>query len=293
MKTLLLYAGLTALLLVSGNISAQEPNPAMTVSQNPPEYQHQAPWFVQRFKVTAGLFFVVNNTDVTLENAAGTTGTNINFEDDLGFNKNTATFIGDFQWRISRRSRLDFKFASIRRTSDYTLKKDIQFGDQIYNINSSVHAWFNTDIYRISYGFAFLQSSKYEVGVLVGAHMVGLGIGMELAGNNINSRTERFSITAPLPDVGLWGGYAITDRIAVNGEFSWLKLTIDDIEGRILSGNLMVSYRIIPRLEAAIGYTGFNFNVDATREHLQGKLKWGYNGPSLTVSYAFGKKRWL
>lgn len=50
-------------------------------------------------------------------------------------------------------------------------------------------------------------------------------------------------------------------------------------------------YEVIPNLDLALGYTGLNFKVDVEKERLQGYFKWGYNGPSLTVSYSFGKKK--
>ncbi|MFB6454040.1 hypothetical protein ACE38W_02120 [Chitinophaga sp. Hz27] len=281
------------LCIFSLNINAQETSSNETIVQQSPTYElPQAPWWVSRFKVSAGLFFVVNNTNVAINGTAGRIGTDIDLESDLGFKKNTVNFLGDFQWRISRRSRLDLSWVSLRRTSDHTIQREITFGDNTYNINSHVDAYFNTDIYRISYGYAFLSQPKYEAGVLIGAHLVGLGTGISLAGANINTQAERFSITAPLPDVGLWGGYAFSPRWAIQGEISWLQLTIDDIKGRIWSGTLQVSYHIIAGLDASLGYTGLNFKVDATRPHFNGNLKWGYNGPSLGASYSFGRKRW-
>ena len=62
------------------------------------------PWWVERFKVTAGMFFPVNNTSVKVGSPDGEFGTTIDFEDNLGFSKHTFTFLGDFQWRASRRS---------------------------------------------------------------------------------------------------------------------------------------------------------------------------------------------
>ncbi|UUW08221.1 hypothetical protein NLG42_19190 [Flavobacterium plurextorum] len=87
------------------------------------------PWHARRFKVTAGAFFPVNNTQIEVGTNNGNRATEIDLEDDLGFSKSSSSFMGTFDWRISRRSRLGFEFFSLNRSSSKTLQKDINFGD--------------------------------------------------------------------------------------------------------------------------------------------------------------------
>lgn len=251
------------------------------------------PWFVERFRVTAGTFFPINNTTITVGNQAGTFGTTIDFEDDLGFSRNTFTFLADVQWRASRRSRFDLSYYRVARNSGHVLDRTLEFGDHVYPVHAAVSSFFNTDIFRFSYGYALYTSPKAEVGLLVGAHIIGadVGISLENGSGSIDLRND-FGFTAPLPDFGIWGGYAITKRWAVNGEFDYFTLTINDISGRILAGSLSVQYLVIPQLSVTAGYTGMNFKVDVEKERLKGYFKWGYNGPSLTASFIFGRKRW-
>lgn len=251
------------------------------------------PWWVERFKVTAGMFFPLNNTSVKVGSPDGEFGTTIDFEDNLGFSKHTFTFLGDFQWRASRRSRFDLSYYRVSRNSDYTLDRTLEFGDHVYPVNVDVNAFFNTDIIRFSYGYALLTSPRYEAGLSFGAHIVKGSVGLSVIGSGASlNLSDDFGFTAPLGNFGVWGGYAFSGRWAVNGEFNYLSLTIDNISGRILAGMLMVQYRALPSLTVAAGYTGLNFKVDVERERLLGELLWGYNGPSLTVGYSFGKKRW-
>jgi len=253
-----------------------------------------APWFVERFKLTAGLFIPVNNTNVQVGVNGESNGTEIDFENDLGFNATVATFIGDFQWRASRRSRFDLSYFNVSRKSDHTLDKEIIFGDSTYDVNTNVNAFFNTNIFRFSYGYALLEKPKFEVGLLIGAHIVGNKTGISVRGEftDIDAASD-FNFTAPLPNFGIWGGYAFTDKLAINIEADYLAISIGDIRGSIMAYNATLSYRILPMLHAALGYTGLNFKVDVEKEHLNGHLKWGYNGPSLTASYTFGKKYWV
>ena len=104
------------------------------------------PWYARRFKVTAGAFFPVNNTQIQVGTNNGNHGTEIDLENDLGFSKSSSSFMGTFDWRISRRSRLGFEFFALDRSSSKTLEKQIDFGEHTYNINTRVTAMFDVQI---------------------------------------------------------------------------------------------------------------------------------------------------
>ena len=147
-----------------------------------------APWWVEKFKLTAGLFVPVNNTKVQVEANGSAEGTDIDFQKDLGFDATQLTFLANFQWRISRRSRINLAYYDMNRTATHTLQKDITFKDQTYHINSTVDTYFNTAIYQFSYGYAIIEKPTYEVGVMIGAHTVGTKAGISLNGASTGSK---------------------------------------------------------------------------------------------------------
>jgi len=252
-----------------------------------------APWYVERFGIAAGFFLPVNDISIRVGIKGGVDGTNIDFQKDLGFPAVATTFLAGFQWRISPRSRVDFTLYKVDRSSDHTLQKDIVFDGNTYPVNASIHTFFNTSIYQISYGYAILSKPKYELGLMIGAHIVGGKVGMSVNGANVgNSMAKDFGFTAPLPDLGIWGGYAFTPRLAVNLTFDYLALTVNQIKGQLIAYNILFLYKIADPLVVSLGYSGLNFNVDVDREHATGSFKWGYNGPALALTYTFGKKSW-
>ena len=248
------------------------------------------PWWVERFQISAGLFVPVNNTVVEVGNESGTFGTTIDFENDLGFTKSTATFLGGVQWRASRRSKFALDYFHLSRKSTHTIQKEIEFKDSTYPVNTSVNAFFSTDIYQFSYGYALLLNPRYEFGLAIGAHVARINAGIGLtSGAGI---ATNFDFTAPLPDLGVWGGYAISKKWAVNASFNYLALTVGDIRGRILSYNASITYLILKNFSASLGYTGLDFKVDVTKDRYKGFFEWGYHGPSLIAKYAFGRNKW-
>jgi len=211
----------------------------------------------------------------------------------LGFNKSSGSFLGDFQWRASSRSRFDLSYIKLDRSSNYTLQKTFNFGDHTYDANANINAFFNTTIYRFSYGYAFFTGANYEAGALVGAHIVKADLGIGLNGEHLTTAVnDDLGFTAPLPDLGVWGGVSLSRNFALNGEFSYLSVTVDNISGRILAYNFSATYRPAKNFDLSLGYTGFNFNIDAVVNKLDGDFKWSYNGPTLTASFSFGKKSW-
>ncbi|HET7001823.1 MAG TPA: hypothetical protein VFI33_10955 [Puia sp.] len=250
------------------------------------------PWFVERFKISAGGFYVVNKTSIQV-GINGDDATVIDGEKDMGLNKEVGTFLANMQWRISRRSRISLNYYNVNRSSNHTLKKDIVFDDNIYPVNSSVYTFFNTAIYQFSYGYAILSKPTYEAGVFIGTHIVGANTGISLHGTSSGaSVSNNFGFTAPLPDIGIWGGFATSNRFAINGDISYFTLTTNQNTGRLLAFNLTFIYRLVKRLDLSLGYSGLDFKVITTKKDVTGNFKWGYNGPLLAVNFSFGKNHW-
>ena len=276
----------------TAEISAETTLPVLQNS-NSDEFQNSdaedLPWHGRRFKVTAGAFFPVNNTQIQVGTNNGNRGTEIDLEDDLGFSKSSSSFMGTFEWRISRRSRLGLEFFALNRNSSKTLEKEIDFGEHTYEINTRVSAVFDVQIARIAYGYAFLSKPKYEAGLLIGAHVLFADLSMRVDANQaVLEYKDSFNFTAPLPDIGIWGEFVLGKRFGLYVNANYLAVQIDNIDGRIVSYNLALSYNVHKNFSLTAGYTGLNFKVDTVRERLNGYLKWGYNGPTINAVYTFG-----
>ena len=289
-----LIASFFSLSMIFTNSYAQDSTsiPVKDTTSQPTD-QKVAPWYVDRFRLSAGFFVPITNTDLQVGIKGQAAGTPVNLEKDLGYTGGQLTFLANFQWRISRKSRINLNYYNIPRSSTHTLKKDITFKDSTYHVNSTVDTYFNTAIYQVSYGYAIISKPRYEVGVMIGAHIVGAKAGISVAGvSGSASRATDFKVTAPLPDLGLWGGYTFSDRFAVNLDIDYLSLTVNNITGSIFAYNLLFMYRAMDKLDISLGYSGLNFKLDAEKKGAVATFKWGYNGPALGVTYAFGKTSW-
>lgn len=252
-------------------------------------YTEDYPWHARRFKVSAGAFFPLNNTEVQVGTNNGNAGTEIDLEDDLGFNKSSSSFMANFEWRISRRSRLGTEYFILNRSASKTLQREIEFKDETYQINTRVSSFFDVQIARIYYGYAFLSKPKFEAGLLIGAHVLFGDVGIRAEANQASAEyRNNFAFTAPLPDVGIWGEFVLGKRFGLYVNANYLAAKVDNISGRITSYNISLLYNVYQNFSLTAGYTGLNFRIEDYQERINGFLKWGYNGPSITATYTFG-----
>ena len=276
------------LLIVIGGSSYAQTQDSVPVKKKP-----VPPWWVKPFNVSAGVFVPLSNTELEVGSEDGSFGTTIDLEDDLGFEQTTFSFVGNLQWRASRRSRFDLNYFQINRKSTHTISKDIEFKDTTFPANSNIKATTNSAIVQFSYGYAFFLNPRFEAGLAIGAHIVGSKVGMGISniGGSTGKETD-YDVTAPLPDLGIWGGYGIAEHWSINGAINYLSLTVGDVKGRILSYNAGFTFDISKSFSASLIYAGLNFKVDVVKDHFKGYFKWGYNGPALTLNYSFGKDKW-
>ena len=254
--------------------------------------ENNIPWFVEKFRVSAGIFKMFNNGSFKIDSSLGF-GTEVNLENDLGFNESSNTFMGDFEWRSSQRSRFNLSYYNSKRRADHQLNRTLEIGDGTYDLNSNIYAYFNSELWRFSYGYALISKPKYEAGLLVGTHTMFSKIGIGIQGTSINFELNKnYNVTAPLLDFGIWGGYALSDDFAVKGEINYFQLQIKNVGGSILGYNFSVVYKASKNLEFSTGVSGLNFEVTAVNTLLETNIKWGYNGMTLLACYTFGTKKW-
>ncbi|WP_274475421.1 TonB-dependent receptor [Mangrovimonas aestuarii] len=249
------------------------------------------PWRARRFNASAGLFFPLNNTEVRVGATNRDLSTTIDLEDDLGFEKTTFSFMAKFQWRFSKRSRVEFEYFYLDRKSTKRLEREIDFGDEIYPINAEATAFFNFSIIRFSYSYAIINKPTYEIGVLIGSHIMLGDIGIRARVNATEAELNNsFDFVAPIPDIGLWTDIQLSPKFGVYGNINYLSLSIGDVSGKVLSTNAALLYNIHNNWNIKAGYNLLDIKVDVEKQRLEGSFEWGYNGPTLSICYTFGEQ---
>ncbi len=259
---------------------------AAVQDQSPVEsdFDYEPPQFVLSF---GGEIFSSFDSELRLESKAiGGGGTELDFEDDLGFDESTDSVRIDSSWVIddARVHRLDFSFFNIRRQSSYRIDREIEWGGNTIPIQSDVTAFFKTAIYKLSYRYNILAEKRYEFGMGLGLHMSRLGVGIGATGVSVS---EEFRMTVPMPVVGMGGRFSFTPQLHLTGaidalyvKFSGLDGVLDDrqVEGLVLDSRVALEYDLLRNFGVGLGVNYFRLNANYGNRIAQLALDYEYQG---------------
>ena len=218
----------------------------------------------------------------------GQTGTVIDFEKDLGLGetKTTAAFL--LGARFFDNWRTEFEYYELKRNSSRVIDREISWGDTVYPISARLDASFDSTIYRWSTGYSFIKSTEAELGASLGLHVTSFGLALSgSTGEGGALQTERREQTVPLPTLGLYGTYAFSPEISMNGRADVLYLSYNEYSGRLLNFNLGVDWRFTKNFGVGVGYRFVDYQLDITRNSWHGEVNYKFSGPTVYLNAAF------
>lgn len=125
-------------------------------------------------------------------------GTDVDFENDLGFDASDSVFRIDGNFQFNEVHRIDFSAFDLSRSASKQIQQDIEWDGDIYPIDTVVNAGLDMTIFKLSYTWSFMRWERGFVGAYVA------DIGTSLAANSL-SQTSSHGLTAPMPVVGIRG----------------------------------------------------------------------------------------
>jgi hypothetical protein len=240
--------------------------------------------FDDRFSISLGAFITDRNTDARLDSAGLGTGTDLNFEDDLGLDTSDSLARLDGYYRFNQKHRLNFSVFDLSRDSSATIQGDIQFGESIFAVDTIINAEFDLTIAKLAYTYSFYQRDNGYVGVTAGIYVADSNI--SLTAPNLG-QTESSSLMAPLPVLGLRGEYDFADRWRFSASGEFFAIEFDNVDGSLVDLYLGIDYRLNNHVAIGLGYNAVNIDVEATKNDFSGKLDWGYGGVLLFFKFDF------
>jgi hypothetical protein len=243
----------------------------------------------ERASILVGSFVSDRETNARLDSDSGD-GTDIDLEDDLGLDSSMSVGrIGGYLW-LGRRHRFDAAYFDMSRDASRVIDETIEFGDEVFPINTTLESEQNLSILKADYTFAALARDRGYLGIVAGLYIADMS--MTLSERTLGSY-ESEDVTAPLPLFGLRGDYAITDRITLRGAMQWFGFETDDIDGRLTDFYLGADYGLGQSRRMAIGlaYDRVSMNIGSEDDDgFDGRLDWGYDGLLLYFKADFGSR---
>lgn len=236
-----------------------------------------------RFYFGAGVFYAKTTTEAQLTSNQLGAGSVISFEQSLDMqrSKTVPSFFG--RWRLGERWRIDAEYFEFNRSATRTIDADIQWGDQVFPVNSQVQSNFDFSDLRVSAGYSFFRTKDKELGVALGFHLASYDV--RLSTPTLQGDGE--DVLAPLPVLSLYGQFALTDRWAVGSRLDRFTLSYDKFDGTLTSLGLDVLYQPFRNVGFGAGYRGLFIRMDYEGDRRSLSFRQSFEGPTFYVNASF------
>ena len=241
------------------------------------------PALQDRFFFGIGVFYPRTTTEAQLDSNRLGVGASVSFEQSLDMERSKAvpSFFG--RWRFGERWRLDAEYFELNRSSERRLDRDLQWGDQVFAVNTSVATQFDFSDLRVSVGYSFFKRPDKELGVGLGLHMATYDV--SLTGQAGNSEGE--DVLAPLPVLSLFGQFALTDTWAMGLRLDRFAPSYDKFDGSLTSLGIDVLYQPFKHVGFGAGYRALAIRAEIEGERRILNMRQFFQGPMLFMNVSF------
>jgi long-subunit fatty acid transport protein len=244
-----------------------------------------------RYWLQAQAFWPDIDTSVAVSSKNGAIGTKIDLESDLKLRdrKSLPAFYAGA--RFGDRWSIIGEYYALDRSASASAGRDLTFDDVTFPAGVSIASEFNTDVYRVAVGYAFVHNDKADLGVALGLHVTQFEVGLEgqgyIGNAAVQTQARKRDALAPLPTVGLYGAYQVTPKLTVGGRVDYLSLKVSDYDGRLINAQATASYRLFQNVGVGVMYRYVDYNLDIEKERWNGEIAYQFKGPAVFLEVAF------
>jgi hypothetical protein len=250
----------------------------------------------EAFQIDVGVFVLGTHTSANL-NGQGTSNNNqtINFDQAFGTGYDTTRFRIDGLWRITERNHVEFMYFTngTSRTRSIDPADPVNWGD--YSFYGNVTAKSRLSVYELGYEYAFIKQPTYEIAAGLGVHYTKATIELNgtatLNGPNgpttVTGAAKEASVPAPLPVLGLRGGWAFADNWLLDAQIQALGFSYDQFHGNWWDLKAGVTYLFTKNIGVGAAYDDFSTHLTISQTNFDGRLNLAYRGGMIFVRGAF------
>jgi hypothetical protein len=236
-----------------------------------------------RFWIGAGIFHAKTATSAQLDSANLGVGSNIDFEHALGMDKTSTSPFAFARMRFGERWRVELEYFELNRSGSRVIDRTIQWGDNVYTVNTQLESRFEFADLRVSAGYALFRSPDKELGVAFGVHATSYDV--TLNGQVVGQHQE--DVIAPLPVLSLYGQFALTERWAVSSRLDRFSLSYEKFDGSLTALGVDLLYQPFKHVGFGAGFRSLFIELNIADERKNLKFEQSFQGPVLFMSASF------
>jgi hypothetical protein len=217
----------------------------------------------QHFWLSVGVFLPNFDSKASLDSEqAGIPGATIDTEEDLGLDDDNTNYRFDFVWHFAPRHALAARYFEFRRDASKVINADIQYGDVLFEANTTVDAESKIAFYGLSYHYSFTQRDGLDVYLIAGfdtldvsASLAGSGT-LTSGGGTLGAFSGERSggLTAPVPVLGIGLSAELTHRLFLHEEFELFGIKVQGINGSLSYNRVSLDWHPFKHVGFGLGY---------------------------------------
>jgi hypothetical protein len=258
-----------------------------------PAYSEEArtvhPYLSENFFIDVGIFFPNRTFGVAVDGSIGDDHDLIEFEESFNLNEKDRIFALEFGWRFGDKWRLVGQYFESKGGSSVILEEDVEWADVVFQAGTSASAGASLTLIRAFFGREFRSGKMHEFGFGAGIHWLEIGAFIEgtilVEGGETAAAAESVRAHAPLPNIGVWYNYSITERWALRARADIFSAEIDRYDGTMLNLALGVDYQIATNFGVGLNYNFFDIDVKIDQSDWRGRIVTSHEGLYLNLSF--------
>ena len=169
--------------------------------------------------------------EITLQSGSLTSATgitDIDFVQEFGIEDKT---FRDFRFVVGRSHKFRFGYVPVKYEADATIQRTITFQGRTFTVGAPASTDIKWDIFRFGYEWDFVSTDTGYFGVVAELKYNHLDASIVSSALSVTAATEQ---KAPVPTIGVAGRVYPHPLVAIGGEFTGMKATISDFDGKFL-----------------------------------------------------------
>jgi hypothetical protein len=248
-----------------------------------------------RFWLEAGVYIPEAETEIGIFEADRTRGTLITLEDELGFDSDASSVDLTIGGKIDDDFFFEGSIFAIRRDTSVVLDEPIEVEGVIYDVGAAVDSEFDTDIYRLSFGYRFIANEKFELAAMLGAHVTDFGFVVEGEGTVATDTTgiedavqvsSGRTVLAPLPVVGLQGKFRPIKWLELRARGDVFDIEVGPYDGRLVNLEASATGAITRNIAAGVAYRSTDYRVRIDEDNYAADLDYLLDGFRFFVRFS-------
>lgn len=237
-----------------------------------------------RFHLRGTYFSATAATDVRLDPAAGSPGTELDAERDLGLDDQIDQGRIELMFRLRERNRIRVDFFKLDRFGAETLTRQVVFGDEVFDIDDTVVSSLDLRMLGFTYTYSFVRRESFELGAGLAIHL------METEASGAvptEFRGEQEAQAGALPSLALDLAWRLSQRVSVAARGQYFSASVEEFDGAMGDYHLDVQYRLRPNLALGVGFSSISLALESRDADRPGRFDLKTRGPELFFRVSF------